>query len=78
MPFETLKRSHLKRNILIGVVVIAIISAVVLQFTRAKYIFTDKMPLINGTVNYSPYDITVTSKLLVGEDTTIDLEEIPT
>ena len=37
MEFQTLKRSHLKRNIIIGVVVVAIITAVILTFTRAKY-----------------------------------------
>ncbi len=59
MEFQLLKKSHLKRNIIIGVVVVAIISAVVLNFTRAKYVYTDKMPLINGTVNYSLADLNI-------------------
>ena len=59
MEFQTLKQSHLKRNIIIGVVVVAIISAIVLNFTRAKYVYTDKMPLINGTVNYSLADLNI-------------------
>ena len=37
MKFEILRKSHLKRNIIIGAVCIAIISAIVLNFTRAKY-----------------------------------------
>ena len=37
MEIETLKRSHLKRNIIIAVVVVAIISAIILTFTKAKY-----------------------------------------
>ena len=37
MDFEVLKQSHLKRNIIIGVAVVAIISAVILNFTRAKH-----------------------------------------
>ena len=57
MNFEILKRSHLKRNIIVGVVVVAVIAAVVLQFTRAKYRTTQSMPLINGTVNYSLADL---------------------
>ena len=57
MEFQTLKRSHLKRNIIIGVVCIAIISAVVLNFTRAKYRTTQSIPLVNGTINYTPYDL---------------------
>ena len=39
MEFQTLKRSHLKRNIIVGVLVLGIISAVVLNFTRAKYYY---------------------------------------
>ena len=59
MQFETLKRSHLKRNIIIGVVVVAIISAIILNFTRAKYRVTQSIPLVNGTINYSLNDVTV-------------------
>ena len=67
MNFEVLKRSHLKRNIIIGVVAVAIISAVILNFTRAKYIYTDKMPLINGTVNYSLADLNIVAIYVGGE-----------
>ena len=56
MNFETLKRSHLKRNIIIGAVVVLVISAVVLNFTKAKYRLTQSIPLVNGTINYTPYD----------------------
>ena len=61
MEFQTLKKSHLRRNIVIGVVVIAIISAIVINFTRAKYRNTQSIPLVNGTINYSPGDIIVTA-----------------
>ena len=57
MEFQTLKRSHLKRNIIIGVVVVAIITAVILTFTRAKYRVTQSIPLVNGTINYSLADL---------------------
>ncbi len=56
MNFETLKRSHLKRNIIIGVVAVLLISAIILNFTRAKYRVTQSIPLANGTINYIPYD----------------------
>ena len=56
MNFETLKRSHLKRNIIIGVVAVLVISAVILNFTRAKYRVTESISLVNGTINYTPYD----------------------
>ena len=56
MKIETLKKSYLKRNIIIGVVAVLIISAVILNFTRAKYKVTQSIPLVNGTINYIPYD----------------------
>ena len=73
MPFETLKRSHIKRNILIGVLVVGIISAIVLNFTRAKYRVTQSIPLVNGTINYTPYDLNVVALYIDGvEAETLD------
>ena len=63
MEIETLKRSHLKRNIMIGVAAVLIISAIVLNFTRAKYRVTDSIPLIHSIINYSPGDIIITAYL---------------
>ena len=37
MEFEVLKKSHVKRNILIGVTTIAVLTAGILTFTKAKY-----------------------------------------
>ena len=59
MNFETLKKSHLKRNIIIGVAAVLVISAVILNFTRAKYRVTQSIPLVNGTINYSLADINI-------------------
>ena len=56
MKIETLQKSHLKRDIIIGVITVLIISAVILNFTRAKYRTTQSIPLVNGTINYKPYD----------------------
>lgn len=56
MKFKVLKQSHLKRNILIGIMMVAIISTILLNFTRAKYRVTESIPLISGTINYKPYD----------------------
>ncbi len=44
MKFELLKQSYLKRNILIGVVVVLILAAIILTFTRAKYRTTQSIP----------------------------------
>ena len=67
MKIETLKKSHLKRNIIIGVVVVAIISAVILNFTRAKYRVTQSIPLVNGTINYSLADLNIVAITVDGE-----------
>ena len=74
MNFETLKKSHLKRNIIIGVIAVLIISAVILNFTRAKYRVTQSIPLVNGTINYSLADLNIVAITVDGEeDTTIQL-----
>ena len=59
MKFEVLKKNNLKRNIVIGGCVVLIISAVVLNFTRAKYRSTASVPIVNSTVNYKVYDLKV-------------------
>ena len=56
MKIEKLKKSYLKRNLIMGIVAVLIISAVILNFTRAKYRTTQSIPLVNGTINYTPYD----------------------
>ena len=59
MKIETLQKSHLKRNIILGVVTILIISAVILNFTKAKYRTTQSIPLVNGTINYTLPDLNI-------------------
>ena len=72
MEIEILKRSYIKRNILIGVVVVAVISAIILNFTRAKYRTTQSIPLVNGTINYIPYDLNIVALYIDG----IEAEEL--
>ena len=67
MKIETLKKSHLKRNIIIGVIVVLIISAIILNFTRAKYRTTQSIPLVNGTINYSLADLNIVAITVDGE-----------
>ena len=77
MEFQTLKRSHLKRNIIIGVLIVGIISAVVLNFTRAKYRTTQSIPLVNGTINYELSDLNLIGVYIEdGEDYT-KVDQIP-
>ena len=68
MTFETLKRSHLKRNIIIALIAIGVISAIVLNFTRAKYRTTQSIPLINGTINYTLADLNIVAMYLDGSE----------
>ena len=77
MNFEVLKKSHLKRNIIIGVVAVLIISAVVLNFTRAKYRVTESIPLVNGTINYSLADLNAVAIYVNGDNGYTKTDTIP-
>ena len=77
MKFEVLKQSHLKRNIMIGVVAVAIISACVLTFTQAKYRTTQSISLANGTINYKPYDFKVLAMYQEGDSGYVEIDEMP-
>ena len=77
MNFEILKRSHLKRNIIIGVVAVLIISAVILNFTRAKYRVTESIPLVNGTINYSLADLNAVAIYVNGDNGYTKADTIP-
>ena len=68
MEFETLKRSHLKRNILIAVVIVLVISAIILNFTRARYRITESIPLVNGKINYTLPDLNIMALYINGEE----------
>ena len=78
MEIETLKKSHLKRNIVIAVVVVAIISAIVLNFTRAKYKNTESIPLVNGTINHTPYDLKMVAMYQEENDGYKSIDTVPT
>ena len=77
MKIETLKKSHLKRNIIIGVVTILIISAIILNFTRAKYKTTQSIPLVNGTINYSLADLNTVAIYVNGDSGYTKADTIP-
>ena len=79
MEFEVLKRSHVKRNIIIGVVVVFIISAIILNFTSAKYRTSYSVPLINGEVNYKVPDLNIVSLYVSNEEGEyVEADTIPT
>ena len=79
MEFEVLKKSHVKRNIVIGVLVIFIISAIILDFTRAKYRVSDSVSLINSEINYKVPDLNMVSLYVANEEGAyIEEDVIPT
>ena len=79
MKFEVIKRSHVKRNILIGVIIVLILIAVILTFTRAKYRITKSLPLVNGTINYELSDFNLIGAYIQAEgDNYTQVDEIPT
>ena len=69
MEFQVLKKDNLKRNIIIGVFVVLIISAVVLNFTRAKYRSTASVPIVDSEVNYVRPDLNIVAIVVDGETT---------
>ena len=77
MKIETLKKSSLKRNIVIGVIVVLIISAIILNFTRAKYRVTQSIPLVNGTINYSLADFNAVAIYVNGDSGYTKADTIP-
>ena len=78
MEIETLKKSHLKRNIVIAVVLVAIISAIILTFTKAKYKTTESIPLVNGTINYTLYDLKMVAMYQEENEDYKSIDTVPT
>ena len=67
MEFEVIKRDHVKRNILIGIVAVVIISTIILNFTRAKYRSVATTPLIHSVINYSLADLNIVAITVEGK-----------
>ena len=57
MKLERSKKNNLARNMVIVLLVVGIISAIILTFTKAKYKTTESIPLVNGTINYELSDL---------------------
>ena len=73
MQFETLKKSHIKRNIIVGVLVVGILATLVFSLTKAKYRVTQSIPLVNGTINYSLADLNIVAITVDG----IEVDTLP-
>ena len=77
MEIETLKHSHVKRNIIIGVVAVLIISAIILNFTRAKYRSVSSVPIINSEINYKVPDLNMVSLYVANDNGYEEADVIP-
>ena len=77
MEFEILKKSYIKRNIIIGVVIVIIISAIILNFTKAKYRSVSSVPIINSEINYKVPDLNMVSLYVANEDGYEEADTIP-
>jgi len=78
IKFETLKKSY-KKQIIIGVIVICLIGSVlVFKTTRAKYKVTQSVNIVNGIINYKPYDFKIMA-MYKSEDKTnyTEIEDMP-
>ena len=67
MEFQILKRSHLKRNILLGIGAVLIVSAIVFGFTSSKYRVVQRGTLINEAVNSPVLDSDMVAITVDGE-----------
>ena len=77
MELKTLKKSHLKRNLLIGITSIAVLTSGILTFTKAKYRTTQSIPLVNGTINYELSDLNLVGVYIQGDDGYTKTDTIP-
>ena len=62
---------------MIGVVGVLIISVMILNFTRAKYRTTQSIPLVNGTINYTPADLNAVAIYVNGDNGYTKADTIP-
>ncbi len=69
MEFQVLKKNNLKRNIIIGVFGVLIISAIILNFSSARYRSTASVPIVDSEVNYVRPDLNAVAIVVDGEST---------
>ncbi len=59
MQFERIRKSHKRKIIIGGLILVCVISAITITTTRAKYKLTQDIPLVRGTINYKAYDFKI-------------------
>ena len=78
MQFEMLRKSHKRKIIIGGLIIVCVISAITITTTRAKYKITEDLELAKGTINYKPYDFKMMA-MYKSEDKTnyTEINEMP-
>ena len=59
MKIERIRKSHKRKIIIGGLILVCITSVITITTTRAKYKLTEDIPLVKGTINYKPYDFKI-------------------
>jgi len=78
IKFETLKKSY-KKQIIIGAVLVCLVGGVLtFRTTRAKYKVTQSVNIVNGIINYKPYDFKIMAMYKSDDKTNYaEIEDMP-
>ena len=79
IEFETLKSNKKRIYFLCGFVCVVILLAVIIiNSSLAKYRTTESIPLINGTINYTPYDLKMVAMYQEEDGEYKSIDTVPT
>ena len=70
MKLETLKSFKLKKLIIPVVIVLCLIIVITTFTSKSKYVYVDSIPIIDGTVNYTPYKYKIIKQYKQKDDCT--------
>ena len=78
IEFETLHSNKHRIYLLCGIVcVVVLMVTLIVTTSRAKYRVTESMPLIQGTINFSPSDLNLMAVYLNRNGETISSDKVP-
>ena len=79
IEFETIKSHKNRLYFLCGIVCVVVLLVVfVITRSHAKYRTTESIPLINGTINYIPYDLKMVAMYQEENDGYKSIDTVPT
>ncbi len=71
------KIGNYKKIIIGGLIVVGVIAALILTTSKAKYKNIETMDLVNGTINYKPYDFKVIAMYKNDGDGDVEIDKMP-